>query len=84
MKGHYVGELVEFTFPDTEYFSYSEPTGIGQIAAISEDKCITKVISPRSERGEVIPITKSNIIRVIEEPRKKKSSKSKTKRCKCK
>lgn len=86
MKENYIGKIVEFTFPDAEYFSYSSPTGIGKIAAISGDKCITKVISPSQERGEVIPITQENIIKTIEEPRKKKTIKPKSKRkvCRCK
>lgn len=86
MREYFIGEIVEFTFPDTQYFSYSSPTGIGEIAAITDGKCVTKVISPRNERGEIIPITKDSIIRSIDKSRKKKSSRSKPKRkiCKCK
>jgi hypothetical protein len=78
VREKYIGKIVEFTFPEDPYFSHSSKTGIGKISATVDDTCVTKIVSPDNEKGDVIRLSQSDIIRTIQ--RKKKTSKTKSKR----
>lgn len=79
-SGNPVGQLIEFEFPDDVYLKYSSSTGTGKITGTLEDSYVTKVLSPVIDRGEVILIPESNIIKILQTSRKKKNSKIKLKR----